>query len=133
MATHKRTIKLDDDNWADYFSDDYPSSLVQGLKVPEDGIDRDCPIVTKLLAWVARESGRSKDVRYEMNRPDAAVFLKELAGLPDSHWAAEVRPDAADASSSQSFLASGSGVGSGCATAVRAAETLRRGSGERSD
>ena len=80
MNNAKRTIHLTDDNWADYFSDDYPSSLVQGFKVPEDGIDRDDPIVTRLLAWVARESGRSKDARYEMTRHDAAVLLEQLAG-----------------------------------------------------
>jgi hypothetical protein len=97
MSTPKRTIKLDDDNWPDYFPDDYPSSLVEGFKVPEGGIDRDDPIVTKLLAWVARESGRSKDVRYEMTRHDAAVLLEHLAGW-DPVWAASDRPDAAGAS-----------------------------------
>jgi hypothetical protein len=84
MTPAKRTIHLTDDNWADYFRDDYPASLVEGFTVPEGGIDRDDPIVTKLLAWVARESGRSKDARYEMTRHDAAVLLEQLAGWPDS-------------------------------------------------
>jgi hypothetical protein len=53
----------------DYLPIDYPESLVDGLTVGERGIDRDAPIVTRLLAWVARESDRSKDVRYEMTRP----------------------------------------------------------------
>jgi hypothetical protein len=86
MTTAKRTIHLTDDNWADCFSDDYPASLVKGLKVQEGGIDRDDPIVTKLLAWVARESGRSKDARYDMTRHDAAVLLEQLAGYPDCLW-----------------------------------------------
>jgi hypothetical protein len=76
-------------NWADYFSDDYRSSLVHRFKIPEDGIDRDGPIVTKLLAWVARESGSSKEVQYEMTRHDAAVLLEQFAGCRE-------RPTAAD-------------------------------------
>jgi hypothetical protein len=35
MTTHKRTINLDDDNWADYISDDYPTSLVGGSRSPK--------------------------------------------------------------------------------------------------
>jgi len=96
MTPTKRTIHLTDDNWADYFSDDYPASLVEGLTVGEGGIDRDDSIVTKLLAWLARESGRSPDVRYEMPRHDAAVLLEQLAGYPDSLYGDEGRPDAAD-------------------------------------
>jgi hypothetical protein len=92
MTNAKRTIHLTDDNWADYFSDDYPESLVKGLQVGEGGIERDDPIVTKLLAWVARESGRSKDVRYEMTRHDAAVLLELFAGWTISHY--ERRPQA---------------------------------------
>jgi hypothetical protein len=49
MTATKRTIPLTDDNWADYFSDDYPASLVDELKLTEDGIDPDGPIVTRLL------------------------------------------------------------------------------------
>jgi hypothetical protein len=60
----------EEDNWADYFPDDYPEKLVEGLTVGEGGIDRDDSIVTRLLAWVARASGRSKDTRYEMTRHD---------------------------------------------------------------
>jgi hypothetical protein len=76
----KRTIHLTDDNWADYFSDNYPASLLKGFNVQESGIDRDDSNVTRLLAWVARETGRSKDSRYEMTRHDAAVLLEQLAG-----------------------------------------------------
>jgi hypothetical protein len=83
MTTAKRTIRLTDDNWADYFSDDYPASLVEELQVGEGGIDRDDTIVTRLLAWVARETGRSKDARFEMTRHDAAVLLEQLARWPD--------------------------------------------------
>ena len=50
MTNAKRTIHLTDDNWADYFPDDHPASLVEGFKVPDDGIDRDGPVVTKLPA-----------------------------------------------------------------------------------
>jgi hypothetical protein len=31
--TMNRTIHLTDDNWADYFPNDYPESLVKGFKV----------------------------------------------------------------------------------------------------
>ena len=51
--------------------------------VGEGGIDRDSSVVTRLLAWVARECGRSPDARYDMSRHDAAVLLEHLAGWPD--------------------------------------------------
>jgi hypothetical protein len=35
MTDTKHTIRLTDDNWADYFSDDYPASLVKGLSYPD--------------------------------------------------------------------------------------------------
>jgi hypothetical protein len=82
MTTAKRTIHLTDDNWADYFSDDYPASLVKGLKVQEGGIDRDDPIVTKLLERLAQKNERSTLVRYEMTRHDAAVLLEQVGRLP---------------------------------------------------
>jgi hypothetical protein len=37
-------------------------------------------IVTRLLAWVALQSGQSTEVRYEMNRHDASVVLNLAAG-----------------------------------------------------
>jgi hypothetical protein len=83
MDTVKRRIVLTDDNWADHFPLDYPEALVRGMAVGEGGIDRDGPAVTKLLAWVARESGRSLDTHYEMSRHDAAVLLELAAGWPD--------------------------------------------------
>jgi hypothetical protein len=92
MTTEKRTTHLTDDNWADHFPDDYPASLVEGLKVGEGGIDLDDPIVTRLLAWVARASGRSKTVRYEMTRHDASVLLEQLAGYPDCLYVPEGLP-----------------------------------------
>jgi hypothetical protein len=79
----KRLVKLDDDNWADYFPFDYPDSLVAGLQIPSDGIDVDDKVVTRLLAWVAMQSGQSPDTRYEMSRHDAAVVLNQAAGLPN--------------------------------------------------
>jgi hypothetical protein len=82
----KRTIHLSEENWADYFSYDYAESLIERLTLTADGIDRDDPIVTRLLAWVARESGRSKDTRYDMTRNDAAVLLELLAGWPECVW-----------------------------------------------
>jgi len=80
MTTAKRTIHLTDDNWADYCTTGYAESLVEGLTVGDDGIDRDGSVVTKLLAWLARESGQSKDLRYEMSRHAAAVLLEHMAG-----------------------------------------------------
>jgi hypothetical protein len=94
MTTHKRTIHLTDVNWSDYFANTFPESLVDGFNVPEDGIDRDDPIVTRLLAWIARESGRSADVRYEMTRHDAAVLLEQFAGWPDALYVAKAPPEA---------------------------------------
>ena len=77
--------------------DDYPEKLVEGLTVGESGIDHDDSIVTRLLAWVARASGRSKDKRYEMTRHDAAVLLEQLAGYPDCLYLAAGRPKKASA------------------------------------
>jgi hypothetical protein len=76
----KRIIVLTDDNWADNFPFDYPELLVQGLQIGDDGIDRQSSIVTKLLAWVAMQSGKSPDTRYEMSRHDAATVLELAAG-----------------------------------------------------
>jgi transcriptional regulator with XRE-family HTH domain len=76
----KRTIRLTADNFADYLSTAYASSLVKGFTVPSDGIDIDDFVVSKLIAWVDGESGKSLDVRYEMSRLVAAVFLERLAG-----------------------------------------------------
>jgi hypothetical protein len=67
---------------ADYFAFDYPEAHVEGLTIGEDGIDRDGPAVTRLLAWVARKAGRSPDTRYAMSRHDAAVLLELVAGWP---------------------------------------------------
>jgi hypothetical protein len=53
---------------------------MQGKSIPDDGIDRDDKVVTKLLAWVAMQSGKSAEVRYEMSRHDAAVTLELAAG-----------------------------------------------------
>jgi hypothetical protein len=83
MEAVKKRIVVTDDNWADYFDLDYPESLVFGLKMGEGGIDRESRVVTRLLAWVARESGRSPDLHFEMSRHDAAVLLEQLAGWPD--------------------------------------------------
>src|SRR6516225_9228543 len=83
MTNAKRTIHLTDDNWADYCTSDYAASLGEELTIGENGIDREGSVVTKLLAWLARKSGRSTDVRYEMTRHDAAVLLEQLAGWPD--------------------------------------------------
>jgi hypothetical protein len=83
MSTVKKRVILTDDNWADYFSFDYPEALVRGLMIGEGGIDRYSSIVTKLLVWVVRESGRSPDTHYEISRHDAAVLLEQMAGWPD--------------------------------------------------
>ena len=83
MDAVKIRVVLTDDNWADHLPLGYPESLVQGLAIGEDGIDRDGRVVTRLLAWLARESGSCPEVRYEMSRHDAAVLLECLAGWPE--------------------------------------------------
>jgi hypothetical protein len=57
--------------------------LVAGMAGGEGGIGWESRIVTRLLAWVARESGRSPDAHFEMSRHGAAVLLELLAGWPD--------------------------------------------------
>jgi len=76
----KRTIRLTADNFAAHLPTDYAASLVEGFTVPEDGIDHDDWIVSKLLAWLQRENARLPDVRYEMARHVAAVLLERLTG-----------------------------------------------------
>jgi len=83
MTAPKRTIHLTGDNFADYFSDDYPAPLVERLRVGEGGVDRDHPIVTKLLERLAEKNERSALVQYNMTRHDAAVVLEQLAGYPN--------------------------------------------------
>ena len=78
----KRTIRLTADNFAKHLSTDYARSLVKGFTVPADGIDIDDFVVSKLIAWVELESGKSPDVGYEMSRVIAAVFLERLASPP---------------------------------------------------
>jgi hypothetical protein len=75
----KRIIRLTADNFADHLSTDYATSLAKGYTAPADGIDIDDFIVSKLIAWVELESGKSPDVGYEMSRVVAAVFLERLA------------------------------------------------------
>src|SRR5262249_6769554 len=67
----KTTVTLADDNWADDYSLDYSESLVAGMAGGEGGIDRESRVVTRLLAWVARESRRSSGEPYEMGRHTA--------------------------------------------------------------
>ena len=50
--------------------------------VQEGGIDRDDPIVTKLLERSAQKNERSTLVPYEMPRHDAAVLLEQVGRLP---------------------------------------------------
>ena len=57
--------------------------------VQEGGIDRDDPIVTKLLERSAQKNERSTLVPYEMPRHDAAVRLEQVAGYPDCIYVAE--------------------------------------------
>src|SRR5262245_7637683 len=77
--TSKRTIRLTADNFAAHLSTDYAASLVKGLTVPEDGIDYEDWIVSKLLAWVGLQSDKSRDAHYEMSRHVAAIVLERLA------------------------------------------------------
>jgi len=62
---------------------DYLEKLVKETPVGPDGYDGDDKIVTRLLAWVALQSGQSAEVRYEMSRHDAAVVLELSAGRTD--------------------------------------------------
>jgi hypothetical protein len=80
MNDAKRTIHLTDDNWADYLPTDYAESLVASIEIGEGCMDRDGPLVAKLLEWLARKNELSPDVRYSMTRHDAAVLLEQLAG-----------------------------------------------------
>lgn len=82
MTEVKRLIVLTDDNWADYFRFDYPESLVAGIEIPDDGFDPESKVATRLLAWIAMQSGTSSEFRFEMSRHDAAVVLNLAAGWP---------------------------------------------------
>jgi hypothetical protein len=79
VKPRKVTIRLTADNFADHLMTDYAASLVQSYNVPADGIDPDDWIVSKLLAWVDLQNDQSDDVRCEMSRVTAAIFLERLA------------------------------------------------------
>jgi hypothetical protein len=80
MTAAKKPINLTDDNWHDYLPTDYIERLVKELSVGTEGYDVDDKIVSRLLAWVALQSGQSTEYRYEMSRHDAAVVLNLTAG-----------------------------------------------------
>jgi hypothetical protein len=80
MAEPKRLIVLTDDNWHDYLPMVYLEKLVQESPVGPEGYDGDDKILTRLLSWVALQSGQSAEVRYEMSRHDASVVLNLAAG-----------------------------------------------------
>jgi hypothetical protein len=80
MTDPKRIIILTDDNWHDYLPMDYLEKLVTELPVGLQGYDVDDKIVTRLLAWVALQSGQSREFRFEMSRHDASVVLELAAG-----------------------------------------------------
>jgi hypothetical protein len=80
MTSTKCLVVLTDDNWHDYLPMDYLEKLVKQSPVGPDGYDGDDKIVTRLLAWVALQSGQSAEFRYEMSRYDGAVVLNLAAG-----------------------------------------------------
>jgi hypothetical protein len=80
LTVPKRTIVLTDDNWRDYLPMDYLEKLVEETLVGPDGYDGGDKIVTRLLAWVALQSGQSTEFRFEMSRYDAAVVLELAVG-----------------------------------------------------
>jgi transcriptional regulator with XRE-family HTH domain len=82
VKPRKETIRLTGDNFAAHLSIDYATSLVKGFAVPADGINPHDFIVSKLLAWVERESEKSADLGYEMSPVVAAIFLEGLASPP---------------------------------------------------
>jgi hypothetical protein len=67
----KTRIVLTDDNWHDYLPTGYVEQLVRDFPVPDDGYGPDDDIVTRLLAWVGKQSGESGQYRFEMSRHDA--------------------------------------------------------------
>jgi transcriptional regulator with XRE-family HTH domain len=78
VTWQKPTIRLTCDNFTEHLPTDFAASLVDGYTIPADGIALDDWIVTKFLVWVARESERSPDTRFEMSRHVAAVLLERL-------------------------------------------------------
>jgi transcriptional regulator with XRE-family HTH domain len=78
VTWQKPTIRLTCENFAEHLSTDFAASLVEDFTIPADGIALDDWIVTKFLVWVARESERSPDARYEISRHVAAVLLERL-------------------------------------------------------
>jgi hypothetical protein len=80
MNQPKRLVLLTDDNWHDFLPTDYLEKLVKESPVGTEGYDVDDKIVTRLLAWVALQSGQSAEFRYEMSRYDASVVLNLAAG-----------------------------------------------------
>jgi hypothetical protein len=80
MVTTQHVIHLTGGNWSDFFSWEYPESLVQGLAIHGDGIDRQGGVVGLLLEWVTERNRLSLVKRYALARHDAAVVLELAAG-----------------------------------------------------
>jgi hypothetical protein len=59
---------------------DYPEQLIADSPPGPEGYDSGDKIVTRLLAWVAMQSGQSKEHRFDMTPYDAAVVLNLAAG-----------------------------------------------------
>jgi len=74
----KRTIRLTADKLRRPPFDRLRHVTGQGVNCPS-GIDIDDFIVSKLIAWVELESGKSPDVKYELSRLVTAVLLERLA------------------------------------------------------
>jgi hypothetical protein len=82
MRTSKRWVKLTFNNFSEFFPDDYPMSLVAGLKVGEGGVAQNAPQVADFLAWVAGQG--TPDTEYFCNRFEASRILGYVAGArPD--------------------------------------------------
>ena len=81
-----KSIVLDDDNWCDYFATSIPEEILQGLVVGEGGIDRDGPLVDRLMAHVQALNDQLQDLEYVLSRDDAVRVLNLFAGWPECFW-----------------------------------------------
>jgi hypothetical protein len=76
----KRQIRLEYDNFRDYFTSDVPESLVQGKTIGEDGISEDDPAVAAFLSWLKGKNRHLMRREYIMSRRDAATILEYCSG-----------------------------------------------------
>lgn len=80
MIDSRPLLRLDDDNFGDFFDFEHLDELLAGVEPPADGFDPHGPEANRLLAWVSERNREPLEYRFELSRHDAAVILNVAVG-----------------------------------------------------